>query len=641
MDGGGSIALSINNSGQIVGSQTTASNKVYSILWEDNVPTIIFNTITSNNVHVGSRAYGINNSGQIVGYANNGDYNSRAINHAYLWTESDGMTDLGTLPGALRSQAYAINDSGQIVGFSSSAFIYDEGEMIELSTLLQENSGWSNLHNAYGINNSGQVVGTGFLDNGEWHAFLMTPVPEPVSPIADAGSNQTTTDTDDSGSEEVTLDGSGSSDSDGTIVSWVWTDDLGNTIPDGVNPTATLSIGTHTITLTITDDDGLTDTDTVAITVHPRPNQSPIANAGSDQTVGTEELVTLDGVESHDPDEDYPLSYLWQIISKPVGSVAALSNFDTITPSFTPDQLGNYTVELVVTDSLDAQSVPDTTSISVLNTPPDANANGHYTVYVGDTLTLDANGSTDPDDDIVSYLWDLDADDDGVFETDAGGEGVFAVDYAYLESLELLINHTYTIHLKVTDSEGQSDTAESTLTIVPKPAVKVAVDIKPGGCPNPVNTKSSGVLPVAILGSADVNVLDIDPTSIEFSFGDDVSVGAIRSAYEDVTGPVADSNDCNCIEAGPDGFLDLTLKFETQEIVKAIGDVNDGDILELELTGILYDPIPYETPIEGADCILIKGKHRTHNKADINKDGVVDAADFALLAQNWLQSIDD
>ncbi len=72
--------------------------------------------------------------------------------------------------------------------------------------------------------------------------------------------------------------------------------------------------------------------------------------------------------------------------------------------------------------------------------------------------------------------------------------------------------------------------------------------------------------------------------------------------------------------------------------IEAIGDVNDGDVLSLELTGVLYDPIPFETPIAGADCILIKGWHKGHNKADINKDGVVDMTDFAIITDNWLQS---
>ena len=260
-------------------------------------------------------------------------------------------------------------------------------------------------------------------------------------------------------------------------------------------------------------------------------------------------------------------------------------------------------------------------------TPPIADADGPYTIYVGDTLTLDASGSTDDYNDIVSYVWDL--DNNGSFETDARGQPVFDVNYTYLQSLGLIVDHTYDIHLKVTDSEGQSDVNDSTLTIVPKPAIEVAVDIKPGSCPNPVNVKSKGVLPIAILGTVDYDVTTIDPASIRLA-----GVEPLRSGYEDVATPVSDSNDCNCMTEGPDGFLDLTLKFKTQRIVEAIGDVNDGDVLELPLTGVLSD----ETPIEGADCILIRGRHKPINPADINKDGVVNAADFAIFAQNWLQS---
>ena len=51
-------------------------------------------------------------------------------------------------------------------------------------------------------------------------------------------------------------------------------------------------------------------------------------------------------------------------------------------------------------------------------------------------------------------------------------------------------------------------------------------------------------------------------------------VDPIRSGYEDVATPVSDISDCNCTKDGPDGHLDLTLKFDTQEIVAALGDVN-------------------------------------------------------------------
>ena len=94
-------------------------------------------------------------------------------------------------------------------------------------------------------------------------------------------------------------------------------------------------------------------------------------------------------------------------------------------------------------------------------------------------------------------------------------------------------------------------------------------------------------------------------------------------------GPAIDSNDCNCTEDGPDGLADLTLKFKTRDIVEAIGDVNYGDTLTLKLTGVLIG----ERPIEGADCVVIGGKHKPFNKFDVNKDGVVDSRDFADICR--------
>ena len=161
---------------------------------------------------------------------------------------------------------------------------------------------------------------------------------------------------------------------------------------------------------------------------------------------------------------------------------------------------------------------------------------------------------------------------------------------------------------------------------------RVEVDIKPGSCPNPVNVKSIGVLPVAILGTEDFDVNAIDPASIELA-----GVGAIRSSYGDVASPVLDANDCNCIETGPDGYLDLTLKFKTQEIVSAIGEVNKGDVLTLQLTGVLFD----ESHIEGTDCVVIVGRFKPFNKADFNRDKKVDMADFAEFAENWMESTED
>ncbi len=100
-------------------------------------------------------------------------------------------------------------------------------------------------------------------------------------PTADAGGDQTVTDTDDGGDEDVTLDGSGSTDPEGPIASWVWSEN-GGQIATGETPTVTFAVGTHTVTLTVADGDGATDTDQVVITVEAAP-PAPISFAGDIQ----------------------------------------------------------------------------------------------------------------------------------------------------------------------------------------------------------------------------------------------------------------------------------------------------------------------------------------------------------------------
>ena len=135
------------------------------------------------------------------------------------------------------------------------------------------------------------------------------------------------------------------------------------------------------------------------------------------------------------------------------------------------------------------------------------------------------------------------------------------------------------------------------------PVIEVSVDIKPGSCPNPLNVKAKGVLTAAILGTEDFDVTQIEPASVRL-----VGVLPLRWALEDVATPFeGDKDDCgDCTEEGPDGFLDLTLKFDMQAIVAALGDVEDGDCLVLTLEGQLLDG----TPIVGEDVVVIlkKGK---------------------------------
>jgi hypothetical protein len=134
--------------------------------------------------------------------------------------------------------------------------------------------------------------------------------------------------------------------------------------------------------------------------------------------------------------------------------------------------------------------------------------------------------------------------------------------------------------------------------------VTVALDIKPRSCPNPLNVASRGVLPVAILGTVDFDVTDIDVSTILLE-----GVAPIRWAFADVATPFNGSYDDDCFDCTTDGFdglKDLVLLFKRQEVVAMLGPVSDRDCVQLMITGALFDG----TPIEGTDSIIILDKKR-------------------------------
>jgi hypothetical protein len=151
----------------------------------------------------------------------------------------------------------------------------------------------------------------------------------------------------------------------------------------------------------------------------------------------------------------------------------------------------------------------------------------------------------------------------------------------------------------------------------PPEVLFVSLDIKPTSCPNPLNTRSQGLLPVAILGTADFDVETIDPNSLLLE-----GVAPIRDGLQDVGTPFGGEL-CDCTTEGPDGFLDLTLKFRTQEIVAALGSVEDREERALTLTGQLMDG----TPIEGSDCVWIlangDGKFPSDREPTVGEPGIL------------------
>jgi hypothetical protein len=140
----------------------------------------------------------------------------------------------------------------------------------------------------------------------------------------------------------------------------------------------------------------------------------------------------------------------------------------------------------------------------------------------------------------------------------------------------------------------------------------VPVDVKPGGCPNPLNLRSNGVLPVSVLGTPDFDVSQIEISTVRLTGAGD-GLGFVRPV-EGPPGPhtvIADigtpfpGTPCDCHDLSGDGIDDLSLKFRTQEVVEALGleVIPGGELVPLVVGGLLVDG----TPFGGVDCVVIVG----------------------------------
>ncbi len=137
-------------------------------------------------------------------------------------------------------------------------------------------------------------------------------------------------------------------------------------------------------------------------------NQLPIANAGSDQIFELPKDSTfLDANGSSDTD-GIIVSYLWKQISGL--QTTSIKQANTIKTSVRSLSRGEYQFELTVTDNRGASS-KDTIKITVYDLDvirhlPKAYADTDQVIVLPQTrAVLDGSGSTDPDNNIISYEW--------------------------------------------------------------------------------------------------------------------------------------------------------------------------------------------------------------------------------------------
>lgn len=159
--------------------------------------------------------------------------------------------------------------------------------------------------------------------------------------------------------------------------------------------------------------------------------------------------------------------------------------------------------------------------------------------------------------------------------------------------------------------------------------IATELDIKPGACPNPMNPRSRGVLPVALVGTADVPAADVDQATLALVRAD--GVGGSVAPFFGPPGPnpqivdVTSANpgaDCTCDGGGGDAVDDLLLKFLIPDLATTLELLEEapGAEVALKLTGQREDGRLFEA----IDCvILMPAVERPGAASRLDGDGAV------------------
>ncbi len=375
------------------------------------------------------------------------------------------------------------------------------------------------------------------IPDGE-DSYPLDPLNGNSRPVADAGEDQELDPT------VVTLDGSGSHDADGDLLSYTWSQmegpDISLSDEHTVSPAflATKS-GEYRFELTVHDGTLASLPDAVVVTIR---NVPPAADAGEDQEVVAGTSVVMDGSGSADPNED-SMSFSW---TQTQGTPVSLEGASTQTATFVPESQGIYVFQLVTFDG-HLYSTPDEVQVTVnapANNVPVADAGEDRTVVVGDTVTLDGSGSSDPDGDTLSYAWSqIDGPESVVLEGAATAQARFDAPEAGLYEFRLIVD------------DGQVASAPD--------AVKVTVE-------SPANQ-----VPIAVIEAVDP-VEEGDWVSLDGSGSHDPDQDSLTYSWSQTGGPQVMLEDGDQAVAGFYAVAEGTLTFQLV--------VNDGEAASVPAT---------------------------------------------------------
>jgi gliding motility-associated-like protein len=411
-------------------------------------------------------------------------------------------------------------------------------------------------------------------------------------PVANAGADKTVT----LPTNIANLTGS-ASDPDNLIVRYTWVKVSGPAVTMGATDQPTLSVsglveGTYVFRLEVEDQSAAIDTDDVTVLVLPAAvNQPPIVNAGSDKVLFLpSKSATLSGSAS---DADGTVtSYQWIQVSGP--ATAILTN--TATTTLTADSLnvaGLYKFRLSATDDDGASAFDEvqvTVNAATVNQPPVANAGTDITTKA-DTATLKGTG-IDADGTVVAYSW----------TKVSGSSVVMANANTANTSLSGMVPGTYIFELTVTDDDGDTDTDQ------------IAVNVLPAA----INTA-----PVANAGSDISVVLPQDAAKLAGSWTDDGT--SVTVQWQKVAGPAVNMSGTTT------DTLSLTSLVEGTYVFRYT--VDDGSLTDFDDVTVTVFAAPVQNPaptVEAGEDVVLPYPQNT-----ISLIAVANAPDGLITSYEW------
>ena len=296
--------------------------------------------------------------------------------------------------------------------------------------------------------------------------------------------------------EAVTLDGTGSSDADGTIVQYAW--DLGDgTTASGPTVAHTFAAGNYSITLTVTDNDDFTAAASDTLSVRPlRWPEASFSESAALVSPGTN--VTFNASHSSDVDGTI-VEYTWDFGDESTDSGIAVVHAYPVS--------GLYTVTLTVLDN-DGLANSTTQDVQVNAPPVAAFAILPTAPFAGDAISFDGSASRDPEGSLATFAWDF-GDNTPV----AAG---MIVSHAYAQA------GTYLVRLVVTDSVGLTDTKSMSVAVRQnQPPVAVLA-------PTPARVNPGDPITFDASGSTDS---DGSIVSYSWAFGDGATADGVLRVY--------------------------------------------------------------------------------------------------------------